>query len=135
MLMALGPFRFSIPTYSVEEIQRRVRSRIASQEVIGARPPTHLLGPDEETIALQSTFHPLHLNRGGIAQLEGVRAACIAQRPLMMVSMAGAVFGRWVIASVDDQRSLFHARSGLPQTVTVDMELVRYVGRGGFSLF
>lgn len=137
MLMALGPFRFTVPTYSVEEIKRVMRSRVASQDVIGARPPTHLLGPGEEAIVLKSTFHPHHLNRGGLLQLEGVRMACAAQTPLMMVSIGGMVFGRWVITNVFDDRTMFMPNLGTPQTVTVDMELVRYVGRGGgfFGLF
>ncbi|MGB3389001.1 MAG: hypothetical protein WBA88_13540 [Pseudaminobacter sp.] len=39
MLVGLGPFRFQVPTYSVEKIARSVKSRVESQRVIGARPP------------------------------------------------------------------------------------------------
>lgn len=134
MLMALGPFRFRVPSYSAEEMKRHVSSRIAGPEVIGARPPTHLLGPGEETVSISSTFFPYHLNGAGLAQLEGVRAACVAQLPLMMVSIAGLVFGRWIITEVGDEKTMFGA-SGQPQRVTVDMSLTRYVGRGGFGVF
>lgn len=130
MLMALGPFRFRIPTYSVEQIARKVSSRVASQEIIGARPTTHLLGPGEETVQFSSTFFPFHLNGGGLAQLEGVRAACVVQQPLMLISVAGLVFGRWIIQDVSDERTKF-AVSGTPQMITVDMTLIRYVPRGG----
>lgn len=130
MLMALGPFRFRIPTYSVEQISRKVSSRVASQEIIGSRPTTHLLGPGEETVTFASTFYPFHLNGGGLAQLEAVRAACVAQAPLMLVSVAGLVFGRWIIQDVSDDRTEF-GPSGSPQIVTVDMTLLRYVPRGG----
>lgn len=130
MLMALGPFRFRVPTYSVEQMSRQVSSRVASQEVIGARPPTHLLGPGEENVTFSSTFFPFHLNGAGLAQLEAVRAACVAQTPLMLISIAGMIFGRWVITDVSDDKTQFGA-SGLPQVVTVDMSLLRYVPRGG----
>ena len=134
MLVGLGPFRFQVPTYSVEKIARSVKSRVESQRVIGARPPTHLLGPDEETASFSSTFFPLHLNGGGLAQLEGVRAACLAQTPLMLATLAGAIYGRWVITEVGDERTEFTV-GGVPQMVTVDMSITRYVPRGGGALF
>src|SRR4051812_34625865 len=43
------------------------------------------------------------------ARLEGVRAAMLTQIPLMQVSIGGAVFGRWVITELDDERSFFDA--------------------------
>lgn len=134
MLMALGPFRFRIPTYSVEQISRKVSSRVASQDIIGSRPTTHLLGPGAETVNFSSTFFPFHLNGGGLGQLEGIRAACVVQAPLMLISVAGLVFGRWIIEDVGDERTQF-GPSGSPQVVTVDMNLTRYVPRGGgFSI-
>jgi uncharacterized protein len=136
MLMALGPFRFTIPTYSVEDIQRSMSARIAQQEVIGARPRTHLLGPGVETITLSSTFYPFHLNGAGLAQLEGMRAACAACRPLIFLSVAGRVFGLWVIKEVSEGLTLFSPH-GVPQQVTVNMTMERYVGHsgGGLRLF
>ncbi|WP_258045669.1 phage tail protein [Mesorhizobium sp. NBSH29] len=132
--MALGPFRFRIPTYSVEQISRKVSSRVASQEIIGARPTTHLLGPGEETVKFSSTFYPFHLNGGGLQQLEGIRGSCLDQVPLMLISVAGLVYGRWIILDVSDERTQI-SRSGYPQMVTVDMNLKRYVPRGGGSGF
>lgn len=135
MLMQLGPFRFDVPTYSVEDIKRSVSSRVAVQDVIGGAPATHLLGPGDETQTLSSTFFPYHLNGGGLLQLEGVRAACQRQTPLMMVSLSGFVFGRWIITEVGDNQSIFGV-GGVPQKITVQMSLLRYVGRGNrFGLF
>ena len=129
-LMQLGGFVFEIPTYAFESLKRDVSSRAESQMVVGAAPPTHLLGPGEETISLTSTFYPFHLNGGGLGQLEGVRQACRDQTPMMMVSSSGLVHGRWVIRSVGDTQEYFHP-NGLPQKVDVDMTLVRYVGGVG----
>ena len=128
MLMGWGPFRFTVPLYSVEDLERRVSARVKSQPVIGRRPPTHLLGPDEETITLQSTFHPHHLNRMGLAQLAGVRAAGVAGTPHMLVHVGGLVFGLWVAREISDQQTTFDG-AGVPQIVTVSMTLVHYVGQ------
>jgi phage protein U len=137
-LMRLGAFVFAVPTYSFESLQRSVSSRAESQMVIGAAPPIHLLGPGEETVSLSSTFFPFHLNGAGLAQLEGIRAACQAQTPMMMVSIGGVVFGRWIIRDVGDSQSFFHP-SGAPQKVEVDMSLVKYTaggtGRSSFRFF
>lgn len=137
MFMMLGPFRFTVPTYSVEELSRKSGSRVASQPIIGARPTTHLLGPDSETISLKSTFHPQHMNKGGLAMLASVRAASSVQVPLMMVSMVGMVFGRWIIEGVDEGHSNIYG-TGVAQKVTVNMSLIKYIPRGGsgpLSLF
>ena len=129
MLMALGPFRFKIPTYSVETVSRKLSSRVQSNEVIGARPTTHLLGPAEETLSFQSEFYPYHLNGAGLAQLEGMRATVVAQTPMMLISVGGLVFGRWVITDLSDEQTIFDSL-GRAQKVSVDMSLTRYVPRG-----
>jgi hypothetical protein len=137
-LMRLGTFVFDIPTFSFESLQRSVSSRAESQMVIGAAPPIHLLGPGEETVSFTSTFYPFHLNGLGLAQLEGFREACQAQTPMMMVSIGGVVFGRWILRSVGDNQSFFHP-NGAPQKVDVDISLVKYTaggaGRSSFWFF
>jgi len=47
MLVRMGPFRFHVPTYSVEKITRSVKSRVASQDVIESL----LLGPAGQILA------------------------------------------------------------------------------------
>ncbi|NKW09928.1 hypothetical protein HGG76_11490 [Ochrobactrum tritici] len=58
MLMAWGPFRFTVPNYSVETISRSLSPRMEEQPIIGAAPLLHRLGPGAEEITLSSTFHP-----------------------------------------------------------------------------
>lgn len=132
-LMMLGPFIFAVPTFSAEALNRKVSGRVQSPEVIGAAPPTHLLGPNGDTIEITSTFYPHHLNGAGLAQLRGVQAAARAQIPLMFVSIGGLVFGRWIINSVDEAQTFFHPKTGTPQRVEVGMSLTQYVGGGGLG--
>ena len=130
MLMALGPFRFTVPTFTVDNLDRQVSGRIADQNVIGAAPPTHLLGPSSQSITLSTTFHPLHFNRAGGIMLDAVRLASELQTPLMLISILGRIFDRWIIESVDSGETMW-AANGTAQTVTATIKLKRYVGRTG----
>lgn len=132
MYACLGPFFFSIPTFSVEAIRRNVESRVSPQNVIGAKPITHLLGPGQETISFTSTFYPFHMNKGGVAMLEGVKAACRAQVPLMLVVATGFVFGRWVITTVGEVQSEIGI-GGIPQKHEVEMTLTEYIDHGSYG--
>lgn len=130
LMMRLGPFVFAIPTFSVESMSHEVSGRVAEQAVLGAPPPTHLLGPGGETRSLSSTFYPFHMNGGGLAQLAAVKEACRKQIPMMLVSLSGLVMDRWVIESVSNEESQYHP-NGMPQSVTVTLNLKKYVGNRG----
>lgn len=125
MLMAWGPYRFTIPNYSVESTGRSVQPRVEEQSIIGAPPTLHKLGPGLETISLESTFHPRHLNGRGLTQLAGVRQAVNAMLSLPLVHINGAghnIFGNWVGMSLKDKQTIFDT-NGTPQEVTVTMQL------------
>lgn len=133
MLMAWGPFRFTIPRYSVEAIRRAIEPRVAPQPVIGATPPVHRLGPGNEKVSLESTFHPHHLNGRGLSQLMGVRQAVNSLTPYMLVHMNSStqnVFGMWIATGLEDEQTMFDAR-GVPQAVTTTLSLMQYGGGGG----
>lgn len=128
MLMAWGPFRFTVPNYSVETIRRTLQSRAEPQAVIGAAPLLHRTGPGNEEIVLESTFHPRHFNGRGLQQLQGVRQAVNAQAPLQLVHINSAghnIFGQWLATSINNEETLFDT-AGTPQTVTVTLNLTRY---------
>lgn len=128
MLMGWGPFRFTVPNYSVERIRRVIQPRAEPQPVIGAIPPIHRLGPGNDAIVLESTFHPLHLNGRGLQQLAGVRQAVNAQAPYQLVHINGAgmnIFGLWLAMSVDSEETLLD-HNGTPQIVRASLELVFY---------
>lgn len=130
MLMAWGPFRFSVPTYSVDALSRSIDARVEAQPVIGAAPPIHKLGPQNETVSLRSTFYPQHLNGGGIAQLTGVREAVNLLTPLPLVHVNGLIpniFGLWIAKSISDEQEMFDS-FGRPQSVSVTLELMQEGG-------
>lgn len=139
MLMQWGPFMFAIPTYSVEQMSRAMTTRVQSQSVIGARPPTHRLGPGEETLTLNSTFYPYHFNGNGLRQLDAIRDYIANQQPHILLDRRGRVHGLFICTRLDEDRSMF-SPLGDPQEVTVNMSMTRYVGGlsgsipGGLSL-
>ena len=122
MLIGLGPFRFSVPTFSVEQIQRQSQGRLADVEIVGRKPSTHKLGPGLRTFTLDSTFYPLHLNRAGGLMLDAVHLACDQQTSLMMISITGRVFGRYTIESVGDTSTMF-APGGKAQIVNTNITI------------
>ena len=127
MLMAWGPFRFTIPNYSVETIQRSVNPRVETQPVIGGMPPVHRLGPGNEQITLQSTFFPQHFNGRGLAQLSAIRRAVNAQTPMMLTSINGAVpnvFGLWIGTGIEDEQTIFNP-AGAPSVVSTTLTLLQ----------
>lgn len=128
MLMAWGPFRFTVPNYSVETIRRSLQPRAEAQPVINSIPPIHRLGPGNETITLQSTFHPRHLNGRGLAQLAGVRQAVNALTPLQLVHINGAgfnIFGLWLATAVESEETMLD-HNGTPQMVTASLTMMSY---------
>ncbi len=130
MLMAFGPFRFTVPTYSVETLRRSVQPRVEAQPVIGALPSLHRLGPANEQITLSSTFYPHHLNGRGLAQLSGLRQAVNALQPMMLTHIDGSrpnVFGLWIATGLEDEGTLFDA-SGKPSQVTTTLTLLQHGG-------
>jgi phage protein U len=130
MLMAFGPFRFTVPTYSVETLRRSVQPRVEAQPVIGALPRLHRLGPANEQISLSSTFHPHHLNGQGLSQLSGVRQVVNALQPMMLTHIDGSrpnVFGLWIATGLEDESTLFDP-SGKPSQVTTTLTLLQYGG-------
>lgn len=136
MLMAWGPFRFTVPTYSVESIQRAHHARAEPQPVIGRAPSIHRLGQNNPTITLSSTFHPRHFNGNGLAQLAGIRQAVDSLMPLQLTHINGGqmnIFGTWVATSVESEETVLDHR-GISQVVTVALSMMQYAASPGRAI-
>jgi len=133
MLMAWGPYRFTVPNYSIETIRRAHQSRAEAQPIIGRAPTIHRLGPNNPTISLSSTFHPRHMNGRGLQQLAGVRQAVDAGVPLQLTHINASemnIFGAWIATSVESDETLLDVR-GIAQIVTVTLNMMLYSGSPG----
>ncbi|XWN29973.1 MAG: phage tail protein [Devosia sp.] len=130
VLMEYGPHRFSIDTFGYEKIKRAFEARIASQNIIGARPSLHKMGYGDETIRITAKFFPFHLpgNRG-LSQLSRMRQDVGSSHQLVGNRIVvGDAFGRWALKKVGDTGEHI-APNGVPQEISVDIELL-YDGRG-----
>lgn len=127
VLMAYGPWRFSIGSFSYEEMSRQFSARITSVPVIGARPPLHFLGPGEETIGFRATFFPYHLpGNTGLAQLASMRAALNEPTSFPLIGNRaglGDVFGRWALQSLGETQTEI-GPDGVGQKIEVEIELI-----------
>jgi uncharacterized protein len=128
MLTAWGGFIFRVRSFPIDQITRSTKSRIAPQPVIGARPVLHRLGPDTDTIQLQSTFMPMALNRDGLPMLSALEQAVSAavSSPLVTLTpIAGRnIFGLWLAHDVSVQETEI-APNGVPQVVSATLSLMR----------
>jgi phage protein U len=125
MMLQLGDFQFSIATAAYQELRRSAEYRWASQERIGATDALQFTGFGAEGIEMRGVIYPFH--RGGMGQVDALRAAAEAGQPLQLVSGEGRVLGDWVILGINETQGLF-ARGGIPQKVEFDLRLRRYEG-------
>jgi Phage protein U len=125
VLMALGSFRFSIDTFAYEELRRKTHARIQPQDVIGAAPSLHYMGPGVHTLSITSVFFPWHLpgNRG-LEQANAMRAACGQSFQLVASKIDyGEPLGRWALLSIDERKTEIHP-NGEGQKISLEIELM-----------
>lgn len=122
MLMALGLFVFSIPTLAHDELSRKSAYRHVSTPRMGARDATQFTGVGDETVSISgSAFTELGDGEASIAQL---RAMAETGAAWSLVDGTGAVWGSFVIQTVDEkQRALWP--NGKPRQIDFALELLR----------
>ena len=111
VMMALGPFTFSIRTAAYRALERRRQQRMAHHTPIAGPVITQILGPGNETMRLEGTIYPHYRGggnvpgrgsapgrgsvpgEGGLAQIEGLRALARATGAAGAGSPLGALAG------------------------------------------
>ena len=131
VLLSLGGFLFQVSGPSYEGLEHSSEARWAKLDRLGAKPARQFVGQGDETIYLDGTIYPRFGK--GFGQIEAIRAAANAGKPLMLVSGYGRVFGRFVIERVGSSQSYF-LPDGSPQKMTFSIELGAYGGRAGGGL-
>ena len=91
VMMALGGYRFAIGTAAFQTLRRATEYRWAQMNRIGRRPAMQYVGPGVESIDLDGVIYP-HF-RGGLRQVEAMRAEARLGLPLMLVSGTGYGLG------------------------------------------
>lgn len=123
VMMALGPYRFSIDTSAYETLERTAAWRWESNDRIGRAPALQYAGKASQTITLTGAVFPAW--RGGIGQLDAMRALGDKGESLMLTDGLGFVWGRWVITQVTESQSAFLAM-GAPRKQGWTLSLTFY---------
>lgn len=123
VMMALGAFRFGVLGGAYQELTRKAAWRWEAQDRLGRAPAQQYLGPGAEEITLQGIIYPHY--RGGLRQVEVMRAIAGTGVPLMMVDGLGWVWQRWVIVEVTETRSVLFA-DGTPRRIEFRVVLRGY---------
>jgi phage protein U len=122
-MMALGSYRFSIDSAAYQELKHSQAYRWQTQERLQRRPAMQFLGAGEESIELSGVIYP-HF-KGGLEQLDTMRAEANKGQPLLLVDGLGFVWGQWVITQIDEGQSFFQG-NGQPLKQSFQLKLVNY---------
>lgn len=120
--LALGPFLFRAHGFGYVGLGRKLDTTWAELETAGRLNALQWTGPRSEVVTISGVLFPKEF--GGSATLEGIRLAAKSGVSLMLVSMAGKVFGKHALQKVDEDRS-FHDRYGTPARNAYTLELKR----------
>jgi phage protein U len=123
VLMSLGDFRFSVATAAYQSVARATEYRWASLDRINRGPSVQWIGPGQETMDLEGTIMPHY--RGGLGQVDAMRAQAGRGEPLVMTSGVGDALGRWVILTIQERFSSLLG-PGLPRRIDFALRLQRY---------
>lgn len=127
-MMGLGPFRFSLETAAYQNLTRTDEYRWESQERIGRHPAMQFIGAGHTTLSLDGTIYPSF--KGGLGQIERMRAVASFGSPLFLVSGGGRIFGQFVIMHVEETQTFFF-KDGTPRKQDFALELKSYGADGG----
>lgn len=128
VMMALGSFRFGMANEAYQQFSRSAGYRWNKVSRIGREPALQFAGPDTQELTIEGVIYPHY--RGGLRQVEGMRAQADLGLPLMMVDGLGWVWKHWVILRVEERKSVFMS-DGAPRKIEFSMSLQSYGPDGG----
>lgn len=123
VMMGLGAFRFGVNRANYQHFTRAASWRWEAQDRVGRRPALQFLGPGTDEITLEGVIYP-HF-KGGLRQVELMRLVADQGQPLILVDGLGWVWDRWVVASVEERKSLFLS-DGAPRKIEFTVGLMAY---------
>lgn len=123
VMMALGGLRFGVNRAAYQSFSRSVGWRWEQVNRIGRQPAQQFLGPGADEITLEGVIYP-HF-KGGLRQIELMRALAASGQPMILVDGLGWVWERWVITDVEETKTLFLA-DGAPRRIEFTVTLRAY---------
>lgn len=125
VMMALGDYRFCLDAAAYQSLERSTLYRWEAVDRIGVAPGQQFIGPGEDRIDLSGVIYPAF--RGGLGQLDEMRAEAGKGEPLMMVDGMGRVWGDFCITEVRETQTVFFS-NGTPRKIEFSLTVVAYGG-------
>ncbi|MGE4296924.1 MAG: phage tail protein [Desulfovibrionaceae bacterium] len=123
VMMALGSYRFSLSTAAYQQLRRTTPFRWAEQPRFAREPGLQFTGPGKETIELEGVI--LTTFKGGLGQLDAMRAEAGKGVPLVLTDGLGKAWGKYVIEEVAETQTVF-LPGGIPKKIEFSLRLSRY---------
>ena len=123
LMLALGPFRFSVDSLAAERLTHRRAYRWAAQPRLGERAALQYLGEGEEQVTLGGRIYPHY--RGGLGQATLLAALAGAGVPQPLVSATGVFWGFFALVRVDQEQQRYFP-GGVPRRLQIELTLRRY---------
>ncbi|MCU7933743.1 MAG: phage tail protein [Candidatus Thiodiazotropha sp. (ex Dulcina madagascariensis)] len=123
VMMQLGSYQFGIETSAYEQLRRSTAYRWQGQDRIGRRPAQQFAGVGQETITLTGRIYPFY--RGGLGQLDKMRAEAGQGEPRILVDGLGRIWGKWAVTRIDETQSVLMP-DGVPEKIDFTLELAHY---------
>jgi phage protein U len=130
--MALGPFFFHSERFGYRTLGRDLSTRWAELQTVGGLNQIQWTGGDDDVVYIEGVIFPEEF--GGLAMLEGLRAAAKAGMVLPLVTLSGDVRDcLYVIEGIAEDQS-YHDARGIPRKDVYRIRLRHYPG-GKMSAF
>lgn len=126
--MILGSYAFRGLGFSFKGQGRELETPWAELEVASRMDALQWTGPKSDAFSIRGAIFDEAF--GGQASLDGIRAAAIAGRPLMLVTRAGRVHGLHVVFGVSEDREYINA-GGQARMNSYEIKLRKYASTGG----
>ncbi|KRR21719.1 phage tail protein [Bradyrhizobium retamae] len=123
VLLALGAYRFAVSNGAYQKFDRTSSWRWPSTERIGMAPAPQYVGPGDDTITIDGVIFP-HF-RGGLRQIDQMRAQAGLGMPLPLVSGYGRYLGVYVIEKIRETQDVLMS-DGAPRKIEFQIELKAY---------
>lgn len=121
-LLALGAYRFAAGV-GLNDTDRQTEWRWQFQDVIGAPPAGQFVGPGEDCMTIRGTIYPHY--RGGLGQVDQMRAQAGLGVPLILVDGTGRYYGLWAITSIQEGKTFFMP-DGAPRKIEFTLQIKKY---------
>lgn len=123
VMMSLGNFQFGIATAAYQELTRCTEYKWVTQDRFQSEPALQFIGWGGETMSLPGVIYPEY--RGGLGQIDAMRALADLADPLLMIDGTGKVIGDWVIERIEEKQQTF-AAFGVPRKIEFTISLRKF---------